>query len=151
MGPTRRGSPEFDKEIAAEVAAVSGLPRATLIERWTAAYGRPPPKGISRRLLEYSAAYQIQAAAYGGLPAPVIRKLMKAAEQLAVGKPVTTNSPSSRLRPGTRLVREWNGRTHTVEVTEGGFLWSGRPYRSLSAIAREITGARWSGPRFFGL
>lgn len=55
------------------------------------------------------------------------------------------------LEPGTRLVREWNGSTHVVEVTERGFVWNGQAYRSLSAVARAITGARWSGPRFFGL
>ena len=57
----------------------------------------------------------------------------------------------SRLAPGTRLVREWNGKTHHVDVVDSGFVWNGASHRSLSAIAREITGARWSGPRFFGL
>jgi hypothetical protein len=57
----------------------------------------------------------------------------------------------ARLSPGTRLVREWNGRTHTVEVTSAGYSWNERTWRSLSAIAEAITGARWSGPRFFGL
>ena len=55
------------------------------------------------------------------------------------------------MKPGTRLVREWNGRTYHVEVVADGFVWNGRTHRSLSAIAREITGAQWSGPRFFGL
>ena len=60
-------------------------------------------------------------------------------------------SMPSRLQPGTRLVREWNGRTHVVEVVDKGFIWEGDRHRSLSAIARAITGARWSGPRFFGV
>jgi len=59
--------------------------------------------------------------------------------------------PSPSLRPGMRLMREWNGRTQVVDVRENGLLWNGKSYSSLSAIAREITGARWSGPRFFGL
>ena len=58
---------------------------------------------------------------------------------------------SPHLRPGTRLVREWNGRTHVVDVSEDGFAFDGKTYRSLSAIAKRITGAHWSGPRFFGL
>jgi hypothetical protein len=60
-------------------------------------------------------------------------------------------SPAIPVRPGTRLMREWNGRMHLVDVTDNGFVFDGKTYRSLSAIARRITGAHWSGPRFFGL
>ena len=66
-------------------------------------------------------------------------------------RPGSSVRPSPSLRPGMRLMREWNGRTQVVDVRENGLLWNGKSYSSLSAIAREITGARWSGPRFFGL
>ncbi|NJN06321.1 MAG: DUF2924 domain-containing protein, partial [Rhodobacteraceae bacterium] len=80
----------------------------------------------------------------GGLPRGFVGKLQK-----AVRDDRGTTSPA--LKPGGRLIREWNGVTHAVDVVEGGFLWKGQRYTSLSPIARAITGARWSGPRFFGL
>lgn len=141
-----------DKNVAEGLAAIPGLPRATLIERWKRAYGRPPPKGISRRLLEYAAAYHLQAQALGGLNPAVLRKLRRPAGSEQNGAPAAPRlRPKKTLLPGSRLVRDWNGRSHTVEVTDSGFLYAGRQYRSLSGVARTITGARWSGPRFFGL
>ncbi len=138
--------------VADGLAAIPGLPRAALIERWTEAYGRPPPKGISRRLLEYAAAYHLQAQALGGLKPAVLRKLRRLAGSGPNGAPAAARpDPKKTLLPGSRLVRNWNGRSHTVEVTDGGFLYGGQQYRSLSGVARTITGARWSGPRFFGL
>lgn len=89
-------------------------------------------------------AFELQSRRKGGLP----RAVAAAIEKGAGGKP---RRVSPRLKPGGRLVREWNGTTHVVDVTEDGFNWNGRSYRSLSAIARAITGAHWSGPRFFGL
>lgn len=134
------------------LAAIPGLPRATLIERWTAAHGHPPPKGISRRLLEYAAAYHLQVQALGRLKPAVLRKLRRPAGSGRNGAPAASRpGPKKTLPPGSRLVRNWNGRSHTVEVTDSGFLYAGRQYRSLSGVARTITGARWSGPRFFGL
>lgn len=138
--------------IAAELAAIRNLSRAQLIERWVTRYRRPPPKGISRRLLEYSAAYQTQVKAYGGLRASVKRKLARATpEKKAKGRPAKAPRRNRRLTPGTRLVREWHGVTHTVEVLKQGYTYDGELYGSLSEIARRITGARWSGPRFFGV
>ena len=122
--------------------------REDLVDHWNIAYGRPPPKGLSRRLLERAAAYEMQAAAYGGLKPRVRRLLMSCIDQ---GKPEKSSPPARTLAPGTRLVREWNGRSHTVDVVDGGFEWNGEVHKSLSAVARAITGARWSGPRFFGL
>lgn len=107
-----------------------------------------PPKGISRRLLERSAAYDLQVEAYGGLKPQVRRQLMSF---LAGDKLQKIAAPKKSLATGTRLVREWNGRNHTVEVLDKGFAWNGDIHKSLSAIAFAITGARWSGPRFFGL
>lgn len=105
---------------------------------------------MSRPLLVRAVAYEMQAKVYGGLKAATERRL----SLIAHGKEDSDRgncNTAAKLRPGARLVREWNGTTHTVEVVEGGYLWSGNRYRSLSAIARAITGAHWSGPRFFGL
>jgi hypothetical protein len=78
----------------------------------------------------------------------VVRELERTA--LCAGAPTAPRAPT-KLAPGARLIREWRGRTVAVLTTEDGFSWEGRPYRSLSQIAREVTGAHWSGPRFFGL
>jgi len=106
---------------------------------------------MSRRLLELAAAYDAQAKVYGGLKPAVRRKLLHFATRPALPAEAPRRKPQNPLAPGSRLVREWHGRSHTVEVLEQGFLYAGRRYRSLSEIARAITGARWSGPRFFGL
>jgi hypothetical protein len=134
------------------LAEIPQLDMDALRQAWADRFGRPPPKTLSRRLLELAAAYDTQAKVYGGLKPAIRRKLLQAAPT----KPDPTAGASHRktratLRPGSRLVREWHGRSHTVEVAETGFLYAGRRYRSLSEIARAITGARWSGPRFFGL
>ncbi len=139
-------------DVANELAAIPDLPRAALVERWAAAYGRPPPKGMSRRLLEYAAAWHLQSQAFGGLDPAVRRKLQRQARPgengaARVPEAVRPKGPP----PGSRLVREWHGRTYTVDVLETGFLCNGKQYGSLSQVARAITGARWSGPRFFGL
>jgi hypothetical protein len=92
----------------------------------------------------------MQVRRYGGLKPATCRRLRKIAHGLAVGHEVNVLAPP-KLKPGARLLREWNGSTHVVEVVEGGFTWNGERHSSLSAIARAITGARWSGPRFFGV
>jgi hypothetical protein len=146
-GPNRAGRAHSALETA--IARLNSLPREELVQSWVRTYHRPPPKGISRRLLELSAAYALQAKSFGGLK-PNLRKALTAAlaPNAAGSKP---NVPGGSLKPGTQLIRVWNGRTHHVDVIEGGFVWNSRRFRSLSAIALEITGARWSGPRFFGL
>src|SRR5215212_10091219 len=108
----------------------------------------PAPKGISRRLLELSAAYSLPTKTFGGLK-PSIRKTLAAGLDLSSG--ASTLKAKAVLKPGSQLVRVWNARTHHVEVVEGGFIWNDQRFRSLTAIAFKITGARWSGPRFFGL
>jgi hypothetical protein len=128
------------------------LSRADLVDRWITANKNPPPKGLSRRILEYSAAYHVQAKASGGLSRTAKRQLAKVAHN----QTDNTNPASSSLTtkvppPGSRLIREWHGISHTVDVTEAGFVYYDRRYCSLSEVARAITGARWSGPRFFGL
>ncbi len=139
------------ESLAEELTRIPGLSRKALVERWERAHNGPPPKGISRRLLEYSAAYHLQVKAFGGLKPSVRRKLCPPANGK---KEINTPSLSRRtktLKPGTRLVREWHGRTYSVEVTEDEFRCDGETYKSLSQVAHAITGARWSGPRFFGL
>lgn len=144
----------------ADVAAlVRTASRDQLAAVWQCAYRRPPPAGLSRRLLEYAAAWHLQAERYGGLKPEAKRKLKRLAAQHArdsgarspePGQPDRAK-PRPALAPGTRLIREWGGRSHVVDVVEGGCLYQGRHYGSLSEVARAITGARWSGPRFFGL
>lgn len=133
--------------IEEEIGQVAGLPRKELVQRWRKVFGTPPPKGIKRGLLERSCAYQLQARQFGGLK-PATRKALLA---IARGTPVERQTPRQELRQGARLVREWHGVTHQVEVTEAGFTWNSRTFASLTAVARAITGAHWSGPRFFGL
>jgi hypothetical protein len=106
--------------------------------------------GSSRDLLVLALGYRLQEIAHGGLGKATRRKLLTMAKALrATGRVGPT--PSLSLKPGARLVREWRGRTHTVTVTEDGFEYVGTSYPSLTKIAKKITAAHWSGPRFFGL
>ncbi len=137
-------------ELEREIGALADLPRPALVEHWQALYRADPPKGLSRRLLILGVAYRVQAKRYGGLKPTARRKLSENggnSARLDGRKPKT----SATLASGTRLIREWNGITHVIDVADGGFVWNGARYRSLSAVARAITGARWSGPRFFAL
>lgn len=119
------------------------LDRTALLETWRRVFAEPPPKRLSSPYLRRYIAFEIQTRHRGGLPKGLLQRLDAAAPPRAPQRVA--------LKPGGRLLREWNGITHTVDVVEDGFLWQGNRYRSLSAIARAITGARWSGPRFFGL
>ncbi len=137
-------------EIGWKIGALADLPRSELVEHWRTLHRTTAPKCISRRMLVGAIAYAMQAKSYGGLKPAVRRRLRKMAHGDVNGGKVNAVS-SSKLMPGARLIREWNGRTHVVEVIDGGFVWNGERHGSLSAVARTITGARWSGPRFFGL
>lgn len=128
-----------------DVADLEAMDRAALLAAWSKIMGSPAPKGISRTFLRRFLAFEIQARGSGGLPRAVLAALAPSKEK------TRTKAVSPAMRPGGRLLREWNGVTHVVDVIEGGFMWNGQTWRSLSAIAREITGAHWSGPRFFGL
>ena len=121
--------------------------RRYLTQRWEAAFGAPPPPFLSLRLMRKALIYDEQCRTYGGLQADLRRQL----RTIANGKGTTSRPPARSLSVGAQLVREWNGRTHRVEVTDQGFRMDGKTYPSLSAIARRITGTSWSGPRFFGL
>ncbi len=137
-------------DIDREIGGLADLPRSELVERWRTLHRTTAPKCTSRRMLVGAIAYAMQAKNYGGLKPAVRRQLRKMAHGDVNGKKIGVVS-SPKLKPGARLIREWNGRTHVVEVIDGGFVWNGERHGSLSAVARTITGARWSGPRFFGL
>ncbi|RWI92117.1 DUF2924 domain-containing protein [Mesorhizobium sp.] len=146
-------------DIEVKVAAVGDLTRGELAAGWLKIYGVPAPKGARRVFLERAIAWHLQAKAFGGIDKETLRFLFKA----SVTQPVRVDaagrdeaserSRSSRPLPsaGARLIREWHGKTNVVDVVATGFIWEGKTYRSLSMIARAITGTHWSGPRFFGL
>jgi hypothetical protein len=132
------------------ITELDALSRAELGDRFEALYGRPAPKGMSRPFLLRIVAYRIQEDAAGGPNRGLRQRLARLAKELhATG--TISSTPTPHIKPGTRFLREWRGETHTVTVTEGGFQYREKTYRSLSVIAREITGTRWSGPAFFGL
>jgi len=127
------------------------LPLADLRQRWLAAHPETTlPKRMSRDLLVRSIAWQRQTGMHGGLGKQAHKQLDKLAQQLARSGTLEMER-EVRLKPGTRLVREWQDHTYRVEVTDKGFAYDGGLYASLSHVARVITGTRWSGPRFFGL
>jgi Protein of unknown function (DUF2924) len=137
-------------DIAEELARLSTATIFELRGEWRRLHRAPPPMRLSRDLLIRAITYKLQERPLGGLSKSILRKLERLRlDSGASGghKPV----PPISLKAGTRLVREWRGVTHTVFVQAQGFEWNGRRYRSLTVIAREITGAHWSGPRFFGL
>ncbi|MBS0250624.1 MAG: DUF2924 domain-containing protein [Proteobacteria bacterium] len=136
-------------DIGAELSRLEGLTNFELRSEWRRLHSMQPPKSLSRDLLIRGITYKIQERAFGGLSKSVIRRLSGAAPEAPQG--VTRKAAPAIVKPGTRLVREWNGQTHTVLVHSNGVEWRGKRYRSLSIVAREITGAHWSGPRFFGL
>jgi hypothetical protein len=149
---TSRGKRRGDRtpgDLEATIRELADLPRPGLTERWRQLYRAEAPKGISRPLLTRAVAYGMQVKCYGGLKPAVRRQLRKVADGDSAR--AAENLNSARIVPGMRLIREWNGSSHVVEVVDGGFVWNGKRYGSLSAVARAITGARWSGPRFFGL
>jgi hypothetical protein len=136
-------------DVADRLARLETLDLSAMRQEWRRLYRAEPPR-LSRDLMTRALAYRSQESAFGGLSKATLRRLARlAAEFESDGRIATPAQP--RIKPGARLVREWHGRTHTVVVTEEGFKFEGKLYRSLTGIAREITGAAWSGPRFFGL
>ncbi len=136
--------------VAVKLQALAGMGYAALRAEWRRLYRAHPPKRVSRDLLMLGVAWKVQERARGGLGAATKRRLASLAKTLDQDGDVTRGRVA-RLKPGARLIREWRGETHAVIVLDDGFEWRGQRWRSLSVIAREITGAHWSGPRFFGL
>ncbi len=137
-------------ELEAKLTALTVMDGDGLRREWRRLYRSHPPLHIRRDLLVLAIAWKLQERVYGGLTAAQKRRLASIGEELRKNGNLSTG-PAIRLKPGLRLVREWRGETHTVLVLEDGFEWNGQRRRSLSEIAREITGTRWSGPLFFGL
>jgi len=148
--PARREVRDAGVDLAGRLAALPGLAHADLRAEWRRLYRSQPPKKISRDLLELAVAWKLQERVLGGVSPATKRRLAELAQTLET-KGDLTKARAVKLRPGARLMREWRGETHEVLVIESGFAWRGARWRSLSVIARKITGTQWSGPRFFGL
>ena len=129
-------------DLAMMIARIEQMDRCGCLNHWREEFGRSPPKHLSIQFMKRVLIWELQNKELGGLSTGTERLL----KQIASGC-----KPPSKAKPGSNLVREWNGRTYQVEVGESGYVMDGRTWRSLSAIARHITGARWSGPRFFGV
>lgn len=153
--------PPMVGKLDGEIAVIGDLSRDDLGRRWTEIYGVAPPKGARRVLLERAIAWHAQAGKKDGLSKSARKRLNAAMRVLSndadggASVPDTADvkppCPRPLPTPGSRLVRDWNGQTHIVDVTSDGYVWKSEAYGSLSAIAKKITGAHWSGPRFFGL
>jgi hypothetical protein len=138
-----------NRVIEGEIDRIRSLGLEDLRREWGRLNHSEPPR-ISRDLLVLALGYRLQEIAHGGLGKATRRKLQTMAKALRTTGRVGP-TPGLGLKSGARLVREWRGRTHTVTVTEDGFEYGGTSYPSLTKIAKKITGAQWSGPRFFGL
>jgi len=145
----RRSSAVDGLRLASELASLPDLTRDTLRERWKEVYGTKPPAHLGQGMLMRAVAYRLQEQAQGGLSTEARRVLSKVAEDGA--DHVVRAVPTRQVKPGARLLREWHGTTHEVVILDDGVLFRGKRYRSLSEVARMITGSRWSGPTFFGL
>ncbi|MBK5958436.1 hypothetical protein CCR97_09470 [Rhodoplanes elegans] len=141
----------MNASVLAQIAALKTMPASALKTRWRELFGTEPPP-FNRRFLESRLAYRIQELTYGGLKPETQERLRALGEQLASAR-AKPHRPSNRNRPisGTRLIREWQGVEHAVTVRDADFEYQGRPYKSLSSVARAITGTRWNGWLFFGL
>jgi hypothetical protein len=133
-----------------EIAALTGASRADLTSRWRVLYDTVPPRRISRELLRRVIAYRLQELALGGLKPAAHRLLAKVAADALARRPIAL-SPAPTLTAGTVLLRNWHGTEHQVIVRDHGVEFQNRQYKSLSQVARRITGSKWSGPLFFGL
>lgn len=139
------------ESVLAQLAALKSAPVAALKQKWRDLFDREPPP-YNRRFLESRLAYRIQELAYGGLDEVTVERLDALAEELEGNTPKRART-LIRDRPmaGTRLIREWRGVEYCVTVRQDDFEYQGRPYKSLSAVARKITGTQWNGLVFFGL
>lgn len=161
----KRPTPE---EVEREIAALDGMDITALQNRWRELYRVEPPFKVRSKFLRTAVAYRLQEQLHGGLRPATKRLLRRIAEEARTNRPAprgghtappalgtaeaaTILSKRIVLNPGTRLVREWAGRTEIVDVLASGFGWRGKTYRTLSAVAVAITGTKWSGPKFFGL
>jgi len=153
--PGRSGNPKLDPgvgviaDVDSQIAELLHRSTHDLRLAWRRLHRVEPPQGLSRDLLIRALVHQLQEQSYGGTGRALQRRL----QTLTGGreKRGASSNLGAALKTGTTLVRQWRGHTHAVLVRDDGFEYEGQPYRSLSVIAKRITGAHWSGPRFFGL
>jgi len=142
-------APDNRSQVSDRLLVLAGLSLADLRLEWRRLFRADPPR-LSRDIMMRAIAYRLQEIAHGGASKVTQRRLMTLTAEFETGGTIAP-PPGPKIKPGSRLVREWHGRTHTVCVTDVGFEFQGKSYRSLTKIACDITGAQWSGPRFFGL
>ncbi len=135
--------------LEAQLSEIPAMKTGDLRELWRGMFGNSPNPKIRRELLIPILAYRLQEKAFGGLKPSTSRRLRVTAAEIGEGKKPAGQALAPR--PGTRMVRQWQGKLYEVVTLESGFMFDGQKYRSLSEIARAITGTRWSGPAFFGL
>src|SRR6185369_14178578 len=137
--------------VLARIAALKDMPIVQLKQKWRDLFDTEPPP-YNRRFMEHRLPYRIQELVYGGLKPETLKRLKELGEQLDGGNPANRRRHHhDRPLAGTRLIREWQGVEHCVTVRDDGYEYQGRPFKSLSAIARAITGTQWNGWLFFGL
>jgi len=136
--------------LEAEIGRLPDLSHEELRERWKLLFGCPAPKSLRRKFMARAVAYQMQVAAYGGLSAATRRRLREIAMAVRNGDHNGVLG-GVQIKPGTQLIRQWQDTTHTVTVLDEGFALDGRTYKSLSAVAKAITGTNWNGYAFFGI
>jgi Protein of unknown function (DUF2924) len=136
--------------ISRKLASLESSPIKVLKQQWLALYGSEPPHRVSRELLTRAVAYRIQEQARGGLKPSTRRLLARLGNDARSGQPLKIE-PATAASAGTVLVRDWHGTAHAVRVLDQGVLYRRKRYRSLTEVAKLITGAHWNGPRFFGL
>jgi hypothetical protein len=145
----RRRKALSEQAVRAELVRLLELPLDDLKAHWQGLYGSPPPKRLGRLIMMRAIAHRLQEKAFGGVSPATRRRLKRLGADLTAGR--ASKPAAIKIKPGTRLLREWQGEMHEVIVLEGDVLYRGQSFRSLSAVAREITGTPWSGPLFFGL
>jgi hypothetical protein len=150
MASASTRSPERSQRLEAELARLEELDLGGLRAAWVRRYGNEPPIKRSRDILMRLLTWRMQEDLYGGLETKVLQTLHRLGQAFE-RDPDYSPAPALGLKPGLELARDWNGKRHIVRVTEDGFSYDGRPFGSLSEVARAITGTRWSGPVFFGL
>lgn len=136
-------------DLPREIASLPAVDVATLRQTWVALFGADPSPHLGRSLMVWALAYRLQERALGGLKPTAQRLLDRVGDDRA--ESALVRIPKRRAGAGTVLIREWGGLTHRVTVLDNDVVYRGRRYRSLSEVARAITGTRWSGPAFFGL
>jgi hypothetical protein len=149
-GMKRNSSRSGTRSLADELAELRGLDLTALKQRWRVFYRTKAPVHIGRALLLQAVAYRLQEKVLGGLK-PSTRRLLERTAEDRFHRRTLIEASATNVTPGSVLIREWHGISHRVTVLADGVLLRGTRYRSLSEVARKITGTRWSGPRFFGL